>query len=78
MSERYDTGRSLRSTIERLAERFPVGALTRGVGRVQRAKLEKLELVDLLDDIAISHELGARKSDGSLFEVAQQRLAADD
>ena len=68
---------SLRSTFEALAGRCRVGVLTRGVGRVQRAKLEKLELVDLLDDIAISHELDAGKPDGSLFAAAEQRLSAD-
>jgi putative hydrolase of the HAD superfamily len=69
---------SQRSTLEQLSENLPVGVLTRGVGRVQRAKIEKLQLSDVLDDIAISHELGARKSDGSLFEAARQRLSADE
>lgn len=50
--------------------------LTRGIGRVQRAKLGKLGLTGVLDDVVVSHEVGASKADGSLFAAAESRLRA--
>lgn len=60
-----------------LRQQVSVGVLTRGIGHVQRAKLDKLSLSDVLDDVVISHEVGASKDDGSLFRVAESRLEAE-
>lgn len=61
-----------------LTQQVPVGVLTRGIGHVQRAKLDKLGLAELLDDVVISHEEGAAKEDGSLFRVAEVRRPAEE
>ncbi|MFP4600769.1 MAG: HAD family hydrolase [Persicimonas sp.] len=66
----------LQSFVQRLTERVPVGVLTRGIGHVQLAKLDKLGLSDILDDVVISHEVGASKADGSLFRAAEERREA--
>lgn len=65
------------SFVQTLAEQVPVGVLTRGIGHVQRAKLDKLGLSDVLDDVVISHEVGASKADGSLFRIAEKRVEAE-
>ncbi len=62
--------------VQQLAGKVSVGVLTRGIGHVQRAKLDKLGLSEILDDVVISHEVGASKADGSLFRTAEERLGA--
>ncbi len=63
--------------IRQLTQQVLVGVLTRGIGHVQRAKLDKLGLTEVLDDVVISHEVRASKADGSLFRIAEERLEAE-
>ena len=67
----------LPALIEAVGEEHPVGVLTSGLTDLQRAKLEKLGVLDRLDDVAISYELDATKSSGDLFAAAEGRLGDD-
>ncbi|WP_135822444.1 HAD family hydrolase [Halostella litorea] len=62
--------------VEAVADEFAVGVLTSGLPDLQRAKLEKLGIDDLLDDVAISYDLDATKESGDLFAAAADRLDA--
>ncbi|THA47476.1 HAD family hydrolase [Streptomyces sp. A1136] len=57
--------------IEQLrATGWKVGILTNGAGDIQRAKLAAAGLADVVDAIAISEEIGARKPDLAAFHTA--------
>ena len=51
--------------------------MTNGDADGQRAKLERLGLLPLLDACCISGELGIRKPDPRIFEVAASRCGRD-
>lgn len=67
-----------RRMIEIAGERGQVGILTNGDGTVQRRKIEGHDLDGLLDDIVISGEVGERKPGIAIFELAKERLDADE
>lgn len=62
--------------LERCAHLGTVGILTNGEGYMQRAKLEEHDLIDHVDDVIISNEVGVRKPDPAIFELAADRLPA--
>lgn len=57
--------------------RHPTGILTNGDGPMQRAKLDRHGLDELVDAIIVSNELGVRKPDPAIFAAAKRRLPAD-
>ncbi len=65
-----------RTTLERASEHGRVGVITNGDGDLQRAKLERHELMGHLDAVVISNEVGVRKPDRAIFETATDRLSA--
>jgi len=65
-----------RSTLERLAQRAALGLVTNGIGEVQRARIERLELSPLFETVAISGELGISKPAAAIFEVALRGLGS--
>lgn len=67
-----------RGLIERASENGPVGILTNGDGPVQRQKIEKHDLDDLVDEVVISGEVGERKPGLAIFEIAKDRLDAEE
>lgn len=67
----------LEGTLETLGEAYQVGVLTRGMADLQQAKIEKLGIEDVLDDVVISEAVERHKEDGGLFEVAEERIEAD-
>lgn len=67
-----------RELLERAGENCPVGILTNGDGTVQRRKIEEHGLDEVVDDVVISGEVGERKPGLAIFELAQQRLDADE
>lgn len=73
-STRLVTG--AKQAIEVCKTRGLVGILTNGEGRMQGAKLEHHGLVDLVDTIVISNEVGVRKPDPAIFEEAASRVDA--
>lgn len=53
---------------------FRIGILTNGNQRQQREKLERTGLVDLVDTVCVSEEIGAQKPDRRAFEILAERL----
>ena len=51
-----------------LAERFPVGLVTNGIGEVQRARIDRTGIEPLLAAVAISGELGVSKPSPAIFD----------
>ncbi|MDS0474683.1 HAD family hydrolase [Natrinema sp. 1APR25-10V2] len=68
---------SVRQLVERVATRCQTGILTNGDGRMQRRKLEKHGLADLVDTVIVSNEVGSRKPEQDIFEEAKKRLPAE-
>lgn len=66
-----------RAVVGALAERAPVGILTNGDGPMQRAKIERHGLDELVDAVVISNEVGVRKPATGIFDRARERLPAD-
>jgi putative hydrolase of the HAD superfamily len=66
-----------RSLVETVAARHPTGILTNGHGPTQRQKADAHGLVDLVDTVVVSNEVGARKPASELFEHAARELPAD-
>lgn len=55
-----------------------VGLLTNGSGPMQRGKLAKHDLEDRFDAIIISNEVGHRKPSTAIFDLARERLSAQE
>ena len=66
------------SDLRRLSEGHRLGVLTNGVTEWQRAKLAASGLDRFFDAVVVSYEVGAHKPDPAAFEVAEERLPADD
>ncbi|MFC4437528.1 MULTISPECIES: HAD family hydrolase [Natrialbaceae] len=67
-----------RRVVERVSERSPTGILTNGDGRQQRAKLARHGLGELVDEVLVSNDIGARKPADRIFDLAKERLPADE
>lgn len=66
-----------RAALQRVADRGPTGILTNGAEAVQRAKVERHDLDDLVDAVVVSTAVGAQKPDPGIFAAAEDRLPAD-
>jgi putative hydrolase of the HAD superfamily len=62
--------------ITALQDRGPVGILANGKGEVQRQKLSRDGLLESFDEIVISHEVGVKKPNQQIFELASDRISA--
>lgn len=60
----------VRELLVRLRRQYRLGLVTNGTGATQRAKLSSLELEELFDPLVISGEVGFRKPDRRIFELA--------
>lgn len=60
--------------VAQVRERLPVAVVSNGSGRVQRAKLARAGLAELLPDVFLSGEVGAEKPDPRLFTAALERV----
>ncbi len=60
----------VRESLVRLARQYKLGLVTNGTGETQRAKLQALALDGLFDPVLISEEVGVRKPDQRIFELA--------
>lgn len=67
-----------RRLVERVSERNPIGILTNGDGSQQRAKIERHGLDELVDEVLVSNDIGARKPADRIFDLAKERLPADE
>jgi putative hydrolase of the HAD superfamily len=60
----------VKASLTRIAGRLKLGLVSNGTAATQRAKLKSLALDDLFDPIVISEEVGLRKPDVRIFELA--------
>ncbi len=65
------------NVLKKLSENHKIGILTNGVGEVQRKKIEKLGIEEHVDEIIISNPEGVRKPDPKIFQLAKERLNAE-
>ncbi len=63
--------------LETLAADHRMGALTNGVGRLQRAKLEATGLAEYVETVVVSGEVGVGKPEPEIYRVAEERLPAE-
>lgn len=69
---------AVRETLATLGEEYTLGVLTNGVNEWQRQKLAHHALDELVDAVVVSEEAGAHKPDRAVFDLAADRLAADE
>src|SRR5262245_34267951 len=62
-------------TLEALRRRFKLALVTNGPSRTQRLKIEQFRLIDYLDVLIVSEEVGVAKPDPAIFAIALERLA---
>jgi putative hydrolase of the HAD superfamily len=60
----------VKESLTRIGLRFKLGLVSNGTAATQRAKLEALGVNALFDPILISEEIGLRKPDVRIFELA--------
>lgn len=60
----------VKDSLARIAERFKLGLVSNGTSATQRAKLKALAVDALFDPVVISEEVGFRKPDPRIFELA--------
>lgn len=58
---------ALQALLARLHARYPLALISNGTSRMQRAKLEKLELSHFFSPVLISEEVGTKKPDRAIF-----------
>jgi putative hydrolase of the HAD superfamily len=61
-------------TLETLRPRFKLGLVTNGPSRTQRPKIEQFQLINYLDLLIVSEEVGVAKPDPAIFAIALERL----
>lgn len=70
--------KAARSAVEQLSEQASLGVVTNGLPAWQAGKLEHHGVVDLFDAVVTSYEAGAHKPDSAPFELARERIPADE
>lgn len=68
----------MKELMKKLSEKHKIGILTNGVEEVQRRKIEKFGLDEIVDEIIISNPEGVRKPDTEIFELAIDRLEGEE
>jgi putative hydrolase of the HAD superfamily len=67
-----------RETVEAIrGQGLPVGVITNGNERVQRAKLDAIGLAQFFDPVVISEVVGMSKPDPAIFRLATNELGID-
>jgi HAD superfamily hydrolase (TIGR01549 family) len=61
-------------TLQALRPRFKLGLVTNGPSRTQRPKIEQFRLIDYLDLLIVSEEVGVAKPDPAIFRIALEQL----
>ena len=64
-------------TLEALRPRYKLGLVTNGPSRTQRPKIEQFRLIDYLDLLIVSEEVGVAKPDPAIFAVLVDRFGLD-
>jgi putative hydrolase of the HAD superfamily len=60
----------VKESLQRIASQLKLGLISNGTGATQRQKLKALEVESVFDPIVISEEVGFRKPDARIFELA--------
>jgi putative hydrolase of the HAD superfamily len=61
-------------TLQALRTRFKLGLVTNGPSRTQRPKIEQFRLIEYLDLLIVSEEVGVAKPDPAIFQLALEQL----
>ncbi|MBK9713678.1 MAG: HAD family hydrolase [Kouleothrix sp.] len=61
-------------TLQALRPRYKLGLVTNGPSRTQRPKIEQFRLIDYLDLLIVSEEVGVAKPDPAIFQIAMEQL----
>jgi putative hydrolase of the HAD superfamily len=61
-------------TLEALRPRYKLGLVTNGPSHTQRPKIEQFKLIDYLDLLIVSEEVGVAKPDPAIFTIALEQL----
>jgi HAD superfamily hydrolase (TIGR01549 family) len=61
-------------TLETLRPHYKLGLITNGPSQTQRPKIERFRLVDYLDLLIVSEEVGVAKPDPKIFQIALEQL----
>lgn len=64
-----------RQVLDELCQRVTLALVTNGLGEVQRARIERLDLEPVFDAIVISGEVGTSKPGTEIFDLAFEALA---
>jgi len=67
----------LKELVQNLSDNHKIGILTNGVGKVQMKKIEEHSLQEYVDEVIISNPEGVRKPNKEIFELAKERLPAE-
>ena len=70
--------RPARSAVEQLSEQASLGVITNGLPAWQAGKLDHHGVADYFDAVVTSYEAGAHKPDAAPFDLARERLPADE
>ena len=60
--------------VEQIAEKLPVSIVTNGISRVQRGRMSRSPLKNLIRDFVISEEIGVAKPDPRVLQIALNNL----
>ena len=60
--------------LEFCSEKFNLGAVTNGVGDVQRSRLERAGIGQFFETVVISSDVGIAKPDPGIFTIALERM----
>ena len=72
-----DLNEELFEFLKSLSKNHKVGILTNGASNVQIDKIRKHGISEFVDEIIISNDIGARKPDEEIFEIAKKKLNAE-
>ena len=76
----YDTSRRAvpgsMELIRELKKKMSIGIITNGLAVEQKEKIRLCGVQELIDCLVVSEEVGARKPDSRIFEIALERLGA--
>ena len=60
--------------LESCAGRFRIGAITNGIGNVQRARIKKADIGQYFETVIISNDVGIAKPDPGIFTIALEGM----
>jgi 2-haloacid dehalogenase len=76
LGEHGDLYPDARSVLENLAANADLAMVTNGVGRVQRARIERLGLASYFSAVVISGEVGTSKPGPAIFDLTFEQLGS--